>query len=132
MGIGNWVRKAGSWISDKFHKGVNLVQRVSKFAMPILDRVQQLVPGRIGAIAGAGRGILNAASGFISALPNGGLKDKLSGLAQRGNNFIDNVQGQSQKNWNKVSGHIDTGRGIYNAGKDAVNQVSGIADRLKG
>jgi hypothetical protein len=134
MGIIDFFKKAGGWVKDKFHKVVNAVGTGYKFLQPIVSKglsLAQMVPGKIGMLAGAGRGILDAAGGVINALPSGGIKDKLSNLAQRGNDFIDKTQGKSQQLWNQVQDKIDTGQRIYDAGAKAVGQVSGMADRLR-
>jgi hypothetical protein len=134
MGLLSFLSKAGGWVKDKFHKVANFAGKAYNFAAPIVSKFMKVAPmvsGKIGALAGAGRGILDAAKGFISVLPDSGIKNKLNSLADKGGSFIDSTQGAAQTGWNTIQKHVDTGQRIYDAGKQAIGTVSGIGDRLR-
>ena len=133
MGIKKWLKNAGGWVKDKFHKAKNIVQ---KYAKPVVQTVRNVMNGLNdspfgGAINAATGGIFDNIRRFVNWIPVGSsVKNNVDKFANR----LDNDKAKQfvgKDGIRKFNDVIDKGKEVIGAGKAVLGAGNSLFNKGK-
>ena len=134
MGLKRFLKKAGAWVKDKFHKVKNVV---TKFAKPVVRVVKKAVDfvGKtpLGPILNtATGGIFNIVKGVSSLIPDGAVKDNVNKFTQKAEQVRDTAVRKVDELQGKANQVIDKGKQWVDAGQKIGGLIKQQAPKLPG